>query len=292
MQGKVVLKNDYTYNVLLWYRSLYPNIKIVVSTWKDDNLNAFKERCKKIKVDVLENDYPQDPGCGHVNYQIWSSLSGVKFFENDNKIKYILKCRTDQEIGLPNFINYFKDLLEVFPVNNEMLEKRIIFLSQGSTHKWIPFHVCDFISFGCKKDMIYLYDIPFQNSNKEYIKDHLKRWENLWLKSSKYELLPLENYNEKVLEKWNRIVSRYNIAEIYIMKRFFNNIYGRINENEMHKQYWKLLRESLIIVDASTILFSFPKYEWLQYSFRTCYERIGNLSFCEWLNIYKARDNK
>ncbi|MBQ7198282.1 MAG: hypothetical protein IJS29_03365, partial [Selenomonadaceae bacterium] len=62
MQGPLEYKDNYTITTARLYRQWYPNAPIVISTWKNEATEIFREECRKIGVVLLENDLPDEPG--------------------------------------------------------------------------------------------------------------------------------------------------------------------------------------------------------------------------------------
>ena len=124
IQGPIEYKDNYTITTAQLYRQWYPNAPIIISTWKNEPTDEFREECKKIGVVLLENELPERVG-DTVNYQLESSRQGVEYAKKNTSVKFALKCRTDQRINRSDFLMYFKNLLKAFPPNGDKINERI-----------------------------------------------------------------------------------------------------------------------------------------------------------------------
>ena len=109
-------------------KSTSRNTRIIVSTWDDESAIQL-QRLRDEGVDVLENRKPGFAGISHINYQIVSSLAGIRRAARFG-VEYVLKTRTDQRLYAPNIAEYLCNLLDVFPVaKGYQQNKRIIGVS-------------------------------------------------------------------------------------------------------------------------------------------------------------------
>ena len=83
LRGQIVHENSYTEKTIEFYRTVYPNTTIVVSTWKNEITPEFREVCKKNSVDLLENIQPAIPGFGNINYQLENAFKGVEYVQKN-----------------------------------------------------------------------------------------------------------------------------------------------------------------------------------------------------------------
>ena len=170
LQGPITYENGYTEYTARFYREIYPNIPIVVSTWRGGVRDEFRESCKKNNVVILENEMPENHGFGNMNLQMESSERGVEYVQKNTSAKFVLKCRTDQRMFRPDFLIYFKNLLKKFSPYGDKLKARIIV--PDYSHKWLPFYVGDLFAFGTTEDMRKLYSVRTELENSEKHKMH------------------------------------------------------------------------------------------------------------------------
>lgn len=111
IQGPIIYPSflDKTIN---FYASNYPRVPIILSTWKNDR-NI--EKLKNVnKVLLIENEPPTSPGISNINFQVLSTLSGLKLASERNAI-YVLKIRSDQGLFSSNFLEQFRFSLATAP---------------------------------------------------------------------------------------------------------------------------------------------------------------------------------
>ena len=286
IQGPIVYENNYTAETFKLYRSIYPNVPIVVSTWQGEANQKFRRECQENSIVLLENEPPEIRGPWNVNLQLESSFQGVKYIREKTSAKFVLKTRTDQRINYFDFLVYFKNLLETFPPKDCKLQRRIILLC-SATSKNLPFHFCDFLSFGHIEDISKLYDIPFPKESGEmtYVSKNivrLNRVQKLLLNG----LCPLDynfrEYPKHKLRKLNHTMYRLCTPERYIARTFYRKYIAPLDENNFLEKSWEFTRDYLILVDYDAILFDWFKYEQSRY----CYDNIL-LAFARWLDMYR-----
>ena len=286
MQGPIEYRNDYTITTARLYREWYPNAPIIISTWKNEPTDAFREECKRINVIILENNLPIEEGVHNVNYQIESSFRGLEYVRKNRLAKYSLKCRTDQRLNRTDFFVYFKNLLKAFPNNGEKLKDRIIVFSVSD---WIPFFCCDFCYFGQTEDVYKIFDIPMQTNKEKYF--YWRTKSRFQFVEKKIEPLTRFKWNIKFNRKFrnfNILMNKFNPAEVFILKNFYDNHVNPIEGSKLTQIFLKFLRDYLIVVEKDSILLDWPKYQ-NEESYI-----IGSMGSYFWLDIYlnyKAEDD-
>ena len=289
IQGPIAYDNNYTVETFKLYRSIYPNAPLVVSTWRGEANDAFRRECENNSVVLLENEPPPLPDPWHINFQRISSFQGIRYVQENTSAKFVLKCRTDQRINQFDFLDHFKNLLKIFPPNNDKLLGRIIALDYW---KLLPFHVRDFFAFGYIADVLKLY-VP---SNNHYMNDltysynHGSRWEKIkWkifrLSRSKLNWeFPTEQTPK--LKMFNKMMNRWVPPEIFIMKTFCQKYIMPVDETKLLEISLKFIRDCLILLESSAILFDWSKYEGND---RYCVLNNVNWqsSFNHWLDVYQ-----
>lgn len=157
-------KKKSTNDVLISIRNKFPESKIILSTWIDQDIN-------NLEFDSLV--LSEDPGSGlrdtenkiyhNVNRQIISTISGL----NKVSTKYAVKVRTDLFFKSDNLKKY----LLKYPLNSTnkdcFLKSRVVVLNRTSVnpHKSqkIPYHICDWLYAGETCDLLELFNIPLFN---------------------------------------------------------------------------------------------------------------------------------
>lgn len=290
IQGPIAYANNYTVETFKFYRSIYPNAPIVVSTWKGEATDAFRLACRKNSVVLIESDLPDSPGRAHVNYQLKSSFTGVKYVQENTSAKFVLKTRTDQRINRCDFLLYFKNLSETFPPSDDKLRQRIIFGNSFKSRS-MPFFFQDFFSFGHVVDLVKLYGIPYYSApgDMTYLYKNRRRYDKLHGMLSS-NLCPLDYdsgmKNSRKFVNLNKIMRRFCNVEMYIVREFYKRHIAPLDENRLLETCWKFTRDYLILVDWGSIFFEWPKqedarrYEVFPYTGWT-------LNFARWFDMYR-----
>ena len=242
IQGPIM--DSFTYETVKYYNKVFNEAVIVLSTWKLDS--EIKNKFDKLKVEVLENEFPSKKGPYNINLQIISSSNGIDYSERFNR-KYIIKSRTDQRVYDPNTLKYLKNLMKVFPSN---YSSRLI---------------------GCSLDSIL--------SRKFHLSDHfmfgdIKSMKNYW--SPKIDNREIPSYN---IEDNNQ--HEFGLGGSYFFTQYIKNHLGlSINSN-----YEQILAENFLIVNKNDIGLYWNKYN-LKFDKYVSNSIINERDFAFWLNLY------
>lgn len=257
VQGPIIKELSFTQDNLISLRENYPEAKIVLSTWEDQDID--QEFLNKLNILVIKNKYPEK-GLENLNYQIFSTIQGIKKVK-EYGVEYILKLRTDQRIYNKNIDISLANLLEIFPVKGEnLLQKKRIITTGMNTYKYLPFSISDMLMFGTTEDM-----------------------ENYWgVELSKKELLSNEVFN-KIYKKTHK--KNLWSCEMYLYINFLKKIKQIKNFEYSLLEYYKSLNENIIITDI--INFYWFKYRFLDDNLSNdIIIRRQFLREDEWINIY------
>lgn len=110
IQGPIVEK--ITVKICKRYRALYPQTRIVLSTWQNQNSSDLRT-IRKMGIHVLENVIPKNAGPSNVNLQIKSTISGISYLKS-LKCEYVLKNRSDVLLSSNSFLENFYTLISNF----------------------------------------------------------------------------------------------------------------------------------------------------------------------------------
>ena len=160
LQGPLTNPQFIVNTIRLYQNFVFPNSKIVVSTWNDESYQAIK-LLLDLGVIVLLNKKPKNRGHANINYQICSSREGLKH-KLLQSCKYLIKTRTDQRINSKNSYKYLTSLLKIYPFSMPSVLGRIIAISRNS-FKYRIYGLSDMFYFGYNSDMIKLWDIPYDS---------------------------------------------------------------------------------------------------------------------------------
>lgn len=93
-----------TLQICKFYKHIYPNVQIVLSTWGSENTDQF-QTLKGGGFTIIQTEKPVVSGPSNINLQIASTLVGLNhLIEKD--CTHILKTRTDILLGNSSFLNY------------------------------------------------------------------------------------------------------------------------------------------------------------------------------------------
>ncbi len=268
IQGPLRLENNYTFDVIRYYRYMYPDILIILSTWIGEDAYTINE-IRKLNVYVVLSEKPLFSGRLNVNLQLVSSLAGAKK-AMELGANYICKTRTDQKLTRPYVFEFLVELIKQFPSTSSLQESRIIMLAMNYGNMFFPFFMCDFFYFGKTIDIIKLLSIPLDDRTPFDI------------------TLPItkKQYAEKMIA-----------PEVYIMKSYFDSI--GIKYDYTVKDYWECIKNYTICIDRAMLGLEWPKYS-EKYSIHSYYGdfflndsnqalKTKNFDFVNWFSLYTGR---
>lgn len=223
IQGPIDKEFDFTIETVKIYKKLFPDSYIIISSWRDMPSETEKV-LKSLGCYVLLSDYPKPMGYFHLNYQVLSTMVGLKKAK-ELGAKYCIKNRSDLRINKFQSFEYLKSLLEVFPLKgNEIpLIGRIVTLNGWLGQMFRPFWIQDYMYFGYTDDLINLFDIPMDTND---------------IPNSKH-------FTEKILK--GEQVSKPHAPEVYVTLSFVKK-YIPV-DNLTLKQSWDIIRKYFIIMN-------------------------------------------
>lgn len=156
VQGPIT---EFTERTLQSIRKVLPEAELILSTWKESNLENLDYDIVKLSEDPGGYEFCLD--CGqlyNVNRLIVSTREGVKIA----KKHYVLKLRSDMELHTNDFINYFHSFpskTEYTFLNKKILIGNIYTRNPHISYDKMLFHIGDFFYFGLKEDILKIFDI-------------------------------------------------------------------------------------------------------------------------------------
>lgn len=151
IQGPIVPK--ITLKVCKRYKALYPETRIVLSTWQNQNSNELAS-IREMGIHVLENVIPEHVGPANVNLQIKSTISGINYCKS-LKCEYVLKNRSDVLLSADTFLENLHTLISTFSKNS----KKIVIPSYNS-FLFRLYSPTDQIQFGRINDLEEFWNSP------------------------------------------------------------------------------------------------------------------------------------
>lgn len=158
IQGQVV--SNTTYRICERYRNLYPNVRIVFSTW-DTEPEIEISKIRNLNVTVILNKPPQIPGPGNINLQIISTKAGIEYLSAFSP-KYILKNRSDCWLSSDFFLEYLHILAKTYSGQ----QNRIVVPSYNS-FLFRLYSPSDQIQFGEFEVLDFFWSCPYVGNNIE-----------------------------------------------------------------------------------------------------------------------------
>jgi hypothetical protein len=202
IQGPIVEK--ITVKICERYRELYPETRIVLSTWQNQN-SLDLARIRKMGIHVLENVIPQNAGPANVNLQIKSTKSGIDYCKS-LKCEYVLKNRSDVMLSSDSFLENFYTLISTFTKSNS----KIVIPSYNS-FLFRLYSPSDQIQFGKLNDLEQFWNSPmvekdtqdFRFAESYLVRGYLSRSNRVMKNDIMDSLLVLRDYfivadNEKL----------------------------------------------------------------------------------------------
>ncbi len=269
LQGPICLKDDMTANTIRFYKTAYPYAVIIVSTWNDEPKEAIK-RLAEFGAIIVASEKPSESGIMNVNYQLASSLAGVRKAQ-ELGCEYAVKTRTDQRVCKPFIFDSMISSMQLFP-GGKGQKGRIAVLGVCRGGMFIPYYTCDFLYFGYTDDLIQMFSSP---------PDHRADDRELWVRN-------LSHSRKKISEQ--------SIPEIYIMKHYCRDILG-CNIEDTVEAYWNIVKNYLICYGMKDVDLMWNKYDRLynlnfySSSYGGCGDSDARLDtmcfdFFNWLNLY------
>lgn len=278
MQGQLVEENDFTLETVRIYRTLYPGATVIISTWTSDNPMLAKRLEKEENCVVVLSCYPEHSGLLNLNYQVTTTLAGIKKAKELGK-KYVFKTRCDYRFYKKGLLRYLYCLINEYPVDCSIdyQKYRIVAGGEVMNSMFRPFWLADQFNYGCIEDM-YAY------------------WN--------YELRPVDLGKEEVNRRitgehmtWNERTLRQLAAEPDLVRSYIYRQEGKLPECTV-REYWNRIRSQFVMVSREELGFYWVKYgnRYDETAANGSYYRENdrkrclnyNWEFSQWMLLYKG----
>jgi hypothetical protein len=232
MQGPVVKQDRYTYNTIKLYRTSFPSIPVILSTWANEDPKEL-EAIRKLGCEMIITDpsgLPTIDVDGHSfnpNLQIRSSNAGLTFAKSLGST-YAVKTRTDQRVCRPIALQSLKILLSAFPLNSDLNQNNRIVVSSLNTFAYRLYGVSDMFMFGHIDDMLVFWNGQLDERKKVNVAGSLR------------------NFAEG------------RLAEVWLTSNFLVAIGAQLEWSV--SDYWSHLGKQFVVVDSSYLDMHWPKY--------------------------------
>ena len=260
MQGPLVSNRNFTKETVLLYKKYFPNSNVIVSTWEDEDPTTITS-IKEAGADVVLNTKPTVSGIGNVNFQLISTLGGMKRAQVLGA-EFVYKTRSDERIYAPNTNRFLVQLLRSFPVAPGYSQKYRIVGSSFGTLKYVPYLFTDVFQFGHIDDMVRYWSAAHDPRSKPSKMIHA-----------------VSDLNDE------------KMCEQYLSSTYLTSI-GRTLPWTI-QDWWRVIADHFIIADQSSLDIFFYKYDFFEEHRGRRYDGISNnayVTFSDWLTFYNQKD--
>ena len=157
IQGPIV--RQVTFKMCNYLMKTYPNVKVVLSTWENEDISEFKNLRGK-NFEICQSRKPSNTGPSNINLQILSTIAGINALSKF-ECTHILKTRTDIFLGNPQFLNYLSWM-------KGKGEPRAIVFSSFNSFLFRLYSPTDQVMFGTAADMTRYWAIDLVDQ-KEFV---------------------------------------------------------------------------------------------------------------------------
>jgi hypothetical protein len=235
LQGPITRDSSFLLRSVQHYLSLYPNLTIVVSSWRDSCFEDFINACEFLPIDqrrrlhFLSNEKPVNHGIANVNLQIVSTLNALKLIEQLGK-RFTIKSRVDQVLSCHLSISILKQ--KFYDSSLRDTQKSKIVIGNRNTFLFRPYSFSDMLQFSETDTLIEFWDTPHDPRSAIEANVTLSKTPMQW--------------------------SKQNFAEVYLVRNYlvragFQPLYS------FHSHFQALL-EYFAVIDSESIGFYWDKY--------------------------------
>lgn len=257
MQGNLLLENNFTYETLKIYKDIFNNgERLILSSWNGED-PACLDNISALGVEITLSSPPKTPGRGNMNYQVKSTLAGLKTARRLGCV-YALKTRTDQRFYAKNITRFLFGLQRLFPLpTGSPLHARLVAISFNS-FMYRLYGISDMFMFGHSDSL------------------------------EKYFNAPLDDFDKKSLAGLSEVeILRRHCPETLLGANFLKNI--GIQPDYSLRQSLEFLCDCLVFADKEELGLYWPKYtnmdsRWNFYRPNLLEE----IRFKDWLALYQG----
>ena len=269
MQGPIRIEENFTLETVRYYAKIYPGVKVIVSTWKEEDQEQIRLLKEEKNCEVILNEKPLSEGVAHINYQMFSSLAGVKKAEMEG-VKYALKTRSDSRITMPGILEQLVELVGNYEIPGTKRCRVVLF----NAYLFYPYMDFGTYYFGRVEELQQLFDC--YNHPGEVEKDYAERlvkqgitYREMFTEGCALNWA-LKNYfskihNEKVkcqLEDWWTDIGNYTIC---LPVAFLRPLWVKYDYNhEESDMVWLYRREIMGSAGVDNSMIDFAMWNWLK----------------------------
>lgn len=198
IQGPIKYNFNYTYESVMQYFKMYPNIEIVLSTWKTEGEDERFQQFREIeKLHVVLKEPPVNRGSYNVNLQSASVCNGIDYVrKNLPHVNYILRMRTDVRIYSYDALKLMRCLVnKSYKQTGEQIRGKIV-CSPTPIAKKCEYYYFDQYNFGNIDDMANFWDREeikgVETNGDEYSPENYPESALYYRYAKKYSRMPYE----------------------------------------------------------------------------------------------------
>lgn len=239
IQGPIIPRT--TLEICTFYKKIYPNVPIVLSTWEGEDVTPFQFLVDP-NFSIIKSVKPQVPGTSNVNFQIKSTIAGIKNLA-DKGCTHLLKTRTDILLGNPDFINYLIWM-------HSKGKKNALVVSSFNSFIFRLFSPSDQVMFGQASNLeeFWSIDLVLENQNLDFPEKYL--FQN-YIKIHGYETKEELNNYLIALRDYTVIADHEQLGQIWNKGVYTSLGYRWRGENfpnrmiQLSAWHWEMLQDDL-----------------------------------------------
>jgi hypothetical protein len=261
IQGPILHKEKFTYRAALGYLTNFPEALVIISTWEDEDTSYFKFNLEFAnRVHIIKSRYPNKAGIFNLNYQIFSSRTGLKK-ALELKCAYSIKTRTDQRFVSPQALRLLFEMNMRY--GEGPLGKRIFALNMN-TFAFRLYGVSDMFQFGRTIDLV-----------------------NYWSADLLFEDIADIKFN---VASTLRQESDQTLPEVYLTTQYLKSF--EIEPNYTLAQSLVVARDLFCIIDTQLIQLFWNRHTHLESRWEVLAypSRFHELNHAEWLTLQDSLD--
>lgn len=255
VQGPLLEKNEFTVETVRYYRSIYPTVPIVVSTWFGSPARQLRQ-LELLGIHVVQSEPPSWRGPANMNLQAVSTRNGLDRVQ-ELGCAYAVKTRSDQRMYTPHLLEKLQHLLRAFPMGEGVrLQRERIVVGSLNTFVFRMYGPSDMFMMG-------------------HVEDLMRYWPD------RVSERPDVQANMDSLEGF----SRARIAEVGFCTDFLEATGWHLEWTI--RDSWRALGQRFIILGNDELDIYWPKYtrrarRWKTYGVRPDFEEASFLLWLKW----------
>ena len=282
-QGPIEYREDFTLRTIELYRAIYPNIGIIVSTWKGTVRQNFRDAVHAWHVDIIESEGPSNPGYANVNMQLVSSLAGIKQAKGRG-YSFVLKHRADIRFYNPDFLIYFQNACDAYPALDRICDSRLVYLSYNSYLK-LPFYLRDFCVYGSTLEMERFYGIRLDERRRDYMGSQISQFAEFM--DIMYQVEVGRKSTDEIAHTFWEDYRRFMSPENYLVSTYYSQCIRELtSQSDLWQEYEEYLKKYAVIIDCEPLQMYWTGHGEAFMNLPSCWDQGGKLNAARWYTLY------